>query len=113
MPMDDGVDSSDLIRWTFAVPPAARAAVQTHLGDLGAEVFVRDDGTFHVLWEETDADLDGAVEAIWDLAGAPFEITQEGFQRLELHILHADDSADAEESTEFHPGVEPLDVKEL
>ena len=115
MTTDGDTPATDLIRWTFAVPVEVSDSVQAHLADLGAEVFVRDGGNFHVFWEETEADLDAAVEAIWDLAGASFEITQEEFRRLELHILHPEenDEAEAAEDAELHPQVEELEIKEL
>ncbi len=82
----------DLIRWTFAVEPGHRAAIEAHLEDLGADVLVRDGRTFLVTWDEPDASLDGVIEAIWSLHGAPFEVTQEEFRRLALHALqHAED----------------------
>ncbi len=107
--------STDLIRWTFTVPHEAVIPVLGHLADLGSEVFVRAE-TFHVFWEETDVDLDVVVEAIWDLAGVQFEITQEEFHRLELHILHPEEEqpAETDEETEFHPdNVNSLEVRDL
>ena len=121
----DGLDpSTDLIRWTFELASELAPTVQAHLEDLGAEVFVRDGQTFHVFWEETEVDLDAAVEAIWNLAGEEFEITQEEFHRLELHILHPEETADedeeedvegeaAEEPVEFHPEANELEIRDL
>ncbi len=87
-------DSPDLIRWTFTVDPGRRPAIEGHLEDLGADVFVREGGQFHVTWEEPESSLEGVIEAIWALNGTPFEVTQEEFRRLGLHILeHADDEA--------------------
>ena len=41
-------------------------------------------------WDEPEDDLAEVIEAIWALNGEPFEVIQEGFQRLELHtIQHA------------------------
>jgi hypothetical protein len=92
----DGNDASpDLIRWTFTVDPSHRQAIETHLDDLGADVWVRDGGRFQVMWEEPEEGLDEVIEAIWAIHGDPFEITQEEFHRTELHVLHhgEDDSA--------------------
>ena len=118
MSMDEAAPSTDLIRWTFAVPPEVAEAVENHLNDLGADVFVRDGQTFHVTWEEPDVDLDPVVEAVWSLAGEPFEITQEEFHRLELHVLqhedeHAEVAEEAEAPSEFHPGFDALEIKDL
>lgn len=118
MSTDGAAASTDLIRWTFVVPMAEAEAVEAHLADLGAEVFVRGGDHFQVFWEETAADLDAAVEAIWNLAGVHFEITQEEFHRLELHILHPEEVDDLDEhhdeaATELHPEVESLEAKEL
>ena len=114
MSTDGTAASTDLIRWTFAAPTEAAEAVGAHLSNLGAEVFADGAGHFQVFWEETAADLDAAVEAIWALAGSHFEITQEEFHRLELHILHPDTGdAPGEPPTEMHPEVESLEAKEL
>ena len=114
----DGADpSTDLIRWTFTLSAEAMEAVRAHLADLGAEVFVRDGQTCHVFWEETEVDLDAAVEAIWSLAGESFEITQEEFHRLELHILHPDEEEDGDDEAaadeETHPEVNELEIRDL
>jgi len=111
---DGKTASTDLIRWTFTVPLEAAEAVEIHLSDLGADVFVRDGSTFHVSWEEPEESLDGVVEALWSIVGVPFEITQEEFHRLELHVLqHVEEKPAAAGEAEFHPGVESLDIREL
>jgi hypothetical protein len=82
----------DLIRWTFTVNPERRAAIESHLGDLGLDVTVHEDARFVVSWEEPDESADDVIEAIWALHGEPFEVTQEEFQRTSLNILqHADE----------------------
>jgi hypothetical protein len=78
----------DLIRWTFTSDPAHRAAIEEHLTDLGLDVLVRDGCKFLVTWDEPDGDGEEIITEIWALNGVPFEVTQEGFQRLGLHILH-------------------------
>ncbi len=84
--------ATDLVRWSFAINPAHRVAIEAHLSDLGADVLVREGQDFVVTWDEPDDDLSGVIEAIWSLNGEPFDVIQEGFQRLELHtIQHADD----------------------
>ena len=117
MTMDGADSSTDLIRWTFTSPAETLEAIRAHLADLGAEVFVRDGQTCNVFWEETDVDLDEAVEAIWLLAGESFEITQEVFHRLELHILHPDEQEDGDDETaadeEMRPEVTELEIRDL
>ena len=111
--------STDLIRWTFTVPAAAAEAIESYLTDLGADVFTRDGQTFHVTWDEPDQNLDPVVEAIWSLAGAAFEITQEEFHRLALHILqHEPEEPQPEppkppERTDYHPGFDALEIMDL
>ncbi len=92
MSLEATENSTDLIRWTFTIKPEHRQAIESHLEDLGADVWVRDESKFQVIWEEPEADLDGVVEALWDLHGEPFDVTQEEFHRTSLHILeHSDD----------------------
>jgi hypothetical protein len=84
--------STDLIRWTFSVDPARKAAIEEHLNDLGADVLVREGGQFLVTWEEPEGDLEEVVEALWVLNGTAFEVVAEEFHRLGLHLLqHAED----------------------
>jgi hypothetical protein len=84
--------STDLIRWTFTVAPEQRQAIESHLEDLGADVWVRDESKFQVLWEEPEANLDEVVEALWQIHGEAFDLTQEEFSRTGLHVLqHSDD----------------------
>lgn len=92
MSLEETAPSLDLIRWTFTVDPEQRAAIENHLTDLGLDVTVRDDAQFVVCWEEPDESVDEVIEEIWALNGAPFEIAQEEFHRLNLSVLqHADD----------------------
>jgi hypothetical protein len=79
--------ATDLVRWSFTINPANRAAIEGHLTDLGADVLVRDGNEFLVTWDEPDDDLSGVIEAIWALNGEPFDLIQEGFHRLELHTI--------------------------
>jgi len=114
MSTDEPTAATDLIHWTFTVPVAAVAAVQGHLTDLGADVYIRDEQNFLVIWEEPEYDLDSVVESVWSLVGEPFEITQEEFHRLALHILqHEAEQTAVEEPAEFHPGFDALDIREL
>lgn len=84
----------DLIRWTFRVEPEQIEAIEGHLDDLGADVVVRDGGCFVVSWEEPEASLDPVIETLWSLNGSPFDVTQEEFHRLNLHVLqHVEDEA--------------------
>ncbi len=82
----------DLLRWTFTVDPAHRQAIEAHLDDLGADVWVRDESKFQVTWEEPEGDLDEVIEALWSIHGEPFEVTQEEFRRLALHVLQHDEA---------------------
>jgi hypothetical protein len=87
------LDSSslDLIRWTFTVNPEHRAAIESHLADLGLEVLVQDDSRFIVSWEEPGHQPEEVIEELWELNGATFEVTQEEFHRFGLHIVHHDE----------------------
>jgi hypothetical protein len=92
MSADPKSAATDLVRWSFAINPAHRVAIEGHLSDLGADVLVREGQDFVVTWDEPDDDLSGVIEAIWSLNGEPFDVIQEEFRRLELHtIQHADD----------------------
>jgi len=94
--MSNEVDTNsiDLIRWTFSVNPGQREAIETYLADLGLDVVVQEDIRFVVSWEEPDREVDEVIEAIWELNGEPFEVTQEEFHRLALHTLqHEDETA--------------------
>jgi hypothetical protein len=88
----------ELIRWTFTVEPDRRAAIEGHLDDLGADVWVRDGCKFQVTWEEPDGGLDEVVEALWSLHGSPFEVTHEEFRRVGLHVLQHDGDEPAREA---------------
>jgi hypothetical protein len=87
--------STDLVRWSFTINPAHRVAIEGHLTDLGADVLVRDGQDFIVTWDEPEDDLSDVIEAIWGLHGEPFDVIEEGFQRLDLQtIQHVDDESD-------------------
>jgi hypothetical protein len=90
--------SIDMIRWTFTVDPDRRAAVESHLADLGLDVQVRGEGRFIVIWDEPEGDIDGVVEDLWEINGAPFEVTHEEFHRTSLFVFHHDDSEGEEEA---------------
>jgi hypothetical protein len=83
--------ATDLVRWSFAINPAHRVAIEAYLSDLGADVLVRDGQDFLVTWDEPEDDLSGVIEAIWSLNGEPFDVIQEGFRRLELHTIQHED----------------------
>jgi hypothetical protein len=88
--MSQGPDPSsiDLIRWTFTTDPAHRGEIEGHLVDLGLDVLIHDEARFTVTWEEPDREVEHVIEEIWEINGAPFEVTQEEFHRLGLHTLH-------------------------
>ena len=95
---DRDTAATDLIRWTFSVNPARRAEIEHHLNDLGLDVLVRDESQFLVTWDEPEGDTDGLIEAIWAINGSPFEVTQEEFHQLGLHILHHSEDEEIPES---------------
>lgn len=90
--------SVDLIRWAFTVNPAHRAAIESHLHDLGLDVIVREDVHFLVTWDEPepDQDIDAVVEELWTINGAPFEVIQEEYHRTNLLALHHEDHGASE-----------------
>jgi hypothetical protein len=98
MSHDTNTPSIDMVRWSFTVNPVHRPEVETHLDDLGADVYVRGEGQFTVIWEEPATDLEDVIEALWSLNGVPFEVTQEEFQRLSLHTLERADDGVAQEA---------------
>lgn len=92
MSQDAKSASTDVVRWSFAINPANRDAIEGHLADLGADILIRDGQDFVVTWDEPEGDLTDVIEAIWALNGEPFDVIHEAFQRLELHtIQHVDD----------------------
>jgi hypothetical protein len=94
MSHDTSAPSIDMVRLSFTVSPDHRTEIETHLDDLGADVYVRGESQFTVIWEEPEADLEEVIEALWSLNGKPFAVTQEEFQRLSLHTVeHAEDAA--------------------
>ena len=79
--------STDLVRWSFAINPAKRGAIEDHLADLGADVVIRDGQDFIVTWDEPEGDLSDVIEALWALNGEPFEVIEESFHRFALHTI--------------------------
>lgn len=98
MSQEQGTSSIDLIRWTFTINPAHRAAVEGYLSDLGLEVIVVEDSKFTVMWEEPDQEVEAVIEEMWGLHGEPFEVTQEEFHRLGLHTFHHAEDETASEA---------------
>jgi hypothetical protein len=98
MSQEPNAAAIDLLRWTFSVNPKHREAIEGHLNDLGLDVLVHDDSKFIVTWEEPEGEVEEVIEAIWSLNGEPFEVTQEDFQRLGLHILHHADEESARDA---------------
>ncbi len=88
----------DLLRWTFTVDKAHRQAIEDHLADLGADVWVREEVKFTVTWDEPEGEMLEVIEALWAIRGEPFEVTQEEFRRLALHVLEHDDAAEARDA---------------
>jgi hypothetical protein len=84
----------DVIRWAFTCAPEHAAAIKEYLTDLGLDVLVYDDSKFLASWDEPDSDVEEVISELWALNGAPFEVTQEDFHRLDLHTLyHVEDEA--------------------
>lgn len=89
--------TTDLVRWSFTIHPARRGEIEGHLADMGADVLIRDGENLVVTWDEPEGDLSEVIEALWALNGEPFEVTEETFQRLELHtIQHVEDEANSQ-----------------
>jgi len=98
MSQEQDPSSIDLIRWTFAVNPDQRAKIESHLADLGLEVFVTGGTNFTVMWEEPEGNVEEVIEEVWELNGEPFEVTQEEFHRLGLHSLQPAEDETAQEA---------------
>ena len=96
--MSDGQDTRpiDMIRWSFTADPSRRAEIEGYLDDLGLDVYVRGEAQFTAIWEEPEGDPDEVVERLWEINGAPFEVTHEEFSRLNLLAYHAEDEAATE-----------------
>ena len=78
----------DMIRWTFTSDPEHSTAIEEYLVDQGLDVLRYEECKFLVTWDEPDDDVEAIINEIWALNGAPFEVTQEGFQRLSLHTYY-------------------------
>ncbi len=92
--MGDGNDTAiDMIRITFVPDPAHRAEIEGYLADHGLDVHLWGDGHVTAFWEEPEGDLDEVVETLWEINGAPFEVTHEEFRRLSMLVFHHEDDA--------------------
>jgi hypothetical protein len=98
MSHDTSTPSIDLVRWSFTIDPARRTEIESHLDDLGADLYVRGEGQFTVIWEEPKNNLEEVIEALWAINGVPFEVTQEEFHRLSLNTLEHAGDATAQEA---------------
>lgn len=87
----------EMIRWTFTVDPAHRAAIENYLTDQGLEVMVRGEETMVATWDEPEGEIEEVIEGMWAVAGAPFEVTHEEFHRANLLVYH--DEAEGEDET--------------
>jgi hypothetical protein len=88
MSQEPNTGSIDLIRWTFTVNPTHRDEIRGHLADMGLDVLVHGEDMFVVTWEEPDNTAEEVIEEIWEINGAPFDVTQEDFHRVGLHTYH-------------------------
>ena len=61
MSQDTKSASIDLVRWSFAINPAHRGAIEGHLADLGADILIRDGQDFVVTWDEPEGDLNDVI----------------------------------------------------
>lgn len=87
--------SLDMIRWTFSIDPERRQEVSEYLTDLGLEIQVVGD-QFIVTWEDPDGeDVSGIIEELWEVHGAPFEVTHEEFHRLSLSVYQPEGEEEA------------------
>ena len=84
----------DVIRWSFTADPARRAEIEAYLDDLGLDVYVRGEAQFTAIWEEPEGDPDEVVERLWEINGAPFEVTHEEFHRLDLALYHHEEEVE-------------------
>ena len=98
MSQDMKAGTMDLVRWSFSINTAHRNAIEGHLTDLGADILVRDEQDFTVVWDEPEGDLSEVIEAIWGLNGEPFDVIEETFQRLELQTIQHEDEAPSQQA---------------
>ncbi len=84
--------SIEMIRWTFTVSPAHRVEIETHLLDLGLEIQARGDDVLVVTWDEPEGGIDELIEELWAINAEPFEITHEGFHRVNLLVYHPEET---------------------
>lgn len=93
----DGEEQTiDMIRWTFTADPSKRDELANYLVDRGLEVLVRDEETLVAIWDEPEGDIDEVVEALWEINGAPFEITHEEFHRANLLVYEPEEVEEVE-----------------
>lgn len=83
--------SIEMIRWTFTIDPAQRAAIEGYLTDQGLEVMVRGEDTMVATWDEPEGEIEEVIEGMWAVAGAPFDVTHEEFHRANL-LIYQDES---------------------
>src|SRR5208337_3005065 len=76
--------SIEMIRWTFMVSPTHRVEIETYLLDLGLEIQARGDDVLVVTWDEPEGGIGELIEELWAINAEPFEITHEGFHRVNL-----------------------------
>jgi hypothetical protein len=92
--MSDGNGAAiDMIRITFMPEPAHKSEIEGYLADLGLDVHLWGDGHVTAYWEEPEGELDEVVEVLWEMNGAPFEVTYEAFHRLSHLVFHHEDDA--------------------
>lgn len=97
MSVEETTLTIEMIRWTFTIDPAQKAALEGYLTDLGLEVMVRGDDTMVATWDEPEGEIEEVIEGMWAVAGAPFEVTHEEFHRANLLVYHDDSEGEAED----------------
>ena len=103
----------DMVRWTFTANPEHRAELEAYLIDHGADVHIKNEANFIVLWDEPEFDMDQVVEALWTTNDGEFQVIHEGFHRLnlisyEFNVDDDDDDDDEEEGEDEDDDGEPL-----
>ena len=88
--------SIEMIRWTFTVSPEHRVEIETYLLDLGLEIQARGDDVLVVTWDEPEGGFDELIEDLWAINAEPFEITHEGFHRVNLLVYHPEETEEVE-----------------
>jgi hypothetical protein len=88
--------SIEMVRWTFTVSPEHRVEIETYLLDLGLEIQARGDDILVVTWDEPERGIHELIEELWTINAEPFEITHEGFHRVNLLVYHPEETEEVD-----------------